>query len=52
MLVFDGRLAEAGFEGVSRGDFPGDERLLRDIPSAAGLPGFPVLLVLEARKRA
>jgi hypothetical protein len=44
-------LEDAGFEESVRHEFLGDERLVRSVPSAAGLLGFPVLLVLEARKK-
>ena len=43
---------DAGFEEPSRHEFTGDERLVRASPSAVGLLGFPMLLVLEARKKA
>ena len=43
-------LEEAGFEEPARHEFLGDERLVRSVPSATRLLGFPVLLVLEARK--
>ena len=41
-------LAEAGFERATRREFSGDELLVEEVPSAAGLLGFPVLLVIEA----
>jgi SAM-dependent methyltransferase len=44
-------LEDVGFEESVRHEFLGDERLVRSVPSAAGLLGFPVLLVLEARKK-
>ena len=44
-------LGDAGFERATRREFSGDERLVREVPSAGGLLGFPVLLVLEARKK-
>jgi ubiquinone/menaquinone biosynthesis C-methylase UbiE len=44
-------LGQAGFKDPVRHEFPGDERLVESVPSAVGLLGFPVLLVLEARKR-
>ncbi len=47
---YEGLLEAAGFEGVVRHEFLGDERLVEEVPWAAGLLGFPVLLVLEARK--
>jgi SAM-dependent methyltransferase len=43
-------LEEAGFEDLTRHEFLGDERLVASVPSAVSLLGFPVLLVLEARK--
>jgi ubiquinone/menaquinone biosynthesis C-methylase UbiE len=43
---------DAGFEEPARHEFLGDERLVRSVPSATKLLGFPVLLVLEARKKA
>ena len=43
-------LEDAGFEEPSRHEFTGDEQLVRSLPSAAGMLGFPVLLVLEARE--
>lgn len=43
-------LEEAGFEDLARHEFLGDERLVASVPSAVNLLGFPVLLVLEARK--
>jgi hypothetical protein len=43
-------LEEAGFEEPVRHEFLGDTRLVESVPSATGLLGFPVLLVLEARK--
>ena len=44
-------LRATGFDEPDRHEFLGDERLVEEVPSAAGLLGFPVLLVLEARKR-
>jgi SAM-dependent methyltransferase len=44
-------LNEAGFKDSVQYEFPGDERLVESVPSAAGLLGFPVLLVLKVRKR-
>lgn len=44
-------LAEAGLGVVARSEFSGDERLVEEVPSAAALLGFPVLLVLEARRQ-
>ncbi len=46
-----GLLKEAGFEDPVRHEFLGDERFVESVPSAANLLGFPVLLVLEAKKR-
>jgi hypothetical protein len=43
-------LEEAGFEDLTRHEFLGDERLVASVPSAVSLLGFPVLLVLEARR--
>jgi SAM-dependent methyltransferase len=43
-------LEETGFEDLARHEFLGDERLVASVPSAVNLLGFPVLLVLEARK--
>lgn len=48
---YESLLAEAGFERVGRLECSGDERLAQEVPAASGLLGFPVLLVLEARKR-
>jgi SAM-dependent methyltransferase len=50
MADYANLLEDAGFEESVRHEFLGDERLVRSVPSAAGLLGFPVLLVLEARK--
>lgn len=43
-------LKEAGFIRVVRHEFYGDRELAKEIPSAQKYLGFPVLLVLEARK--
>lgn len=51
MADYASLLADAGFEDPARHEFPGDERLVWSIPSAAKLLGFPVLLVFEARKK-
>jgi ubiquinone/menaquinone biosynthesis C-methylase UbiE len=48
---YEGLLEEAGFEELVRHEFLGDEGLVAEIPSAAELLRFPVLLVLEARRR-
>jgi ubiquinone/menaquinone biosynthesis C-methylase UbiE len=45
-------LEEAGFEEPVRHEFLGDEQLVQSVPSAAKLLGFPVLLVLDASKKA
>ncbi len=47
---YENLLAEVGFADVARHEFTGDERLVEEVPSAAGLLGFPVLLALEAGK--
>jgi len=44
-------LEEAGFEDVVWHESLGNRRLVESVPSAEGLLSFPVLLVLEARKR-
>jgi SAM-dependent methyltransferase len=44
-------LEDAGFEYTTWHEFLGDERLVRSIPPATKLLGFPVLLVFETRKR-
>ena len=44
-------LEEAGFEVVVRHGFLANRWLVESVPSGAGLLSFPVLLVLEARKR-
>ncbi len=44
-------LEDAGFEEPARHEFLGDEWLVRYVPSATKLLGFPVLLVFEARKK-
>jgi SAM-dependent methyltransferase len=43
-------LAEAGFVEIIPKEFTGDEELVRSVPSAAKYVGFPILLVLTARK--
>lgn len=52
MVDYGNLLEDAGFEDPARHEFLGDERLVRSVPSATRLLGFPVLLVLEARKKA
>jgi SAM-dependent methyltransferase len=52
MVDYANLLEDAGFEEPARHEFLGDERLVRSVPSATKLLGFPVLLVLEARKKA
>jgi SAM-dependent methyltransferase len=44
-------LEDAGFEGLSRHEFLGDDWLVRSVPPATKLLGFPVLLVFEVRKK-
>lgn len=44
-------LDNACFEDPARHEFLGDERLVRSVPSATKLLGFPVLMVFEARKK-
>jgi SAM-dependent methyltransferase len=44
-------LEDAGFDDLSRHEFLGDDWLVRSVPSATKLLGFPVLLVFEARKK-
>ena len=44
-------LEEAALEDVVRHEVLGNRWLVEPVPSAAGLLGFPVQLVLEARKR-
>jgi SAM-dependent methyltransferase len=44
-------LEDAGFENPARHEFLGDKRLVRSIPPAKKLLGFPVLVVFEARKK-
>jgi SAM-dependent methyltransferase len=43
-------LADAGFSHLARHEFAGDEQLVEVLPRAAKYLGFPVLLVVEARK--
>src|SRR6266404_2276995 len=43
-------LIEAGFVETSTSEFTGDEELVRSVPSAAKYLGFPILLVLTAKK--
>lgn len=43
-------LLEAGFVDTTTTEFTGDEELARSVPSAAKYLGFPILLVLTARK--
>lgn len=43
-------LAEAGFVDTVTTEFNGDEELARSVPSAVKYLGFPILLVLTARK--
>jgi len=45
-------LTEAGFVDTTTTEFTGDEELVRSVPSAAKYLGFPILLVLTARKSA
>jgi SAM-dependent methyltransferase len=52
MADYANLLEVAGFEDPARHEFLGDERLVRSVPSATRLLGFPVLLVFEARKKA
>jgi len=52
MVDYANLLEDAGFEDPARHEFLGDERLVRSVPSATRLLGFPVLLVFEARKKA
>lgn len=51
MADYANLLEDAAFESPDRHEFLGDERLVRSVPSAAKLLGFPVLLVFEARKK-
>jgi len=44
-------LQEAGFDGIQVHEFCGDEELVEAVPAAAKYLGFPVLLVLTAKKR-
>ena len=48
---YENLLEGACFEDPARHEFLGDERLVRSVPSATKLLGFPVLLVFEARKK-
>ncbi len=48
---YENLLEDAGFEDLARHEFLGDERLVRSVPSATNLLGYPVLLVFEARKK-
>lgn len=43
--------AETGFVDTSVREFAGDEELARAVPSAAKFLGFPILLVLTAKKQ-
>lgn len=43
-------LGEAGFEEIAVREYDGDEELAASIPAAAKYLGFPVLLVLTARR--
>lgn len=43
-------LLEAGFVDTTTAEFTGDEELSRSVPSAAKFLGFPILLVLTAKK--
>jgi SAM-dependent methyltransferase len=43
-------LTEVGFVDTKAREYTGDEELLRSVPSAAKYLGFPILLVLTARK--
>lgn len=43
-------LLEAGFDDTTTTEFTGDEELACSVPSAAKYLGFPILLVLTARK--
>ena len=43
-------LAEAGFVDTMTTEFTGDEELVRSVPSAVKYLGFPILLVLTAKK--
>jgi len=47
MADYENLLEDAGFEDPAWHEFLGDERLVRSIPSAARLLGFPVLLVFR-----
>ncbi len=44
-------LEEAGFAGLAWYEFRGDKELIRAVPSARKYLNFPVLLVLQARKK-
>lgn len=48
---YENLLDDACFKDPARHEFLGDERLVRSVPSATKLLGFPVLLVFEARKK-
>ena len=48
---YENLLDDACFEDPARHEFLGDERLVRSVPSATKLLGFPVLMVFEARKK-
>jgi len=48
---YENLLDDACFEDLARHEFLGDERLVRSVPSATKLLGFPVLMVFEARKK-
>ena len=50
MADYASLLEDVGFEDLARHEFLGDEWLVNSVPSATRLLGFPVLLVLEARK--
>lgn len=43
-------LQEAGFDGIQVHEFSGDEELAEAVPAAAKYLGFPVLLVVTARR--
>ena len=40
----------AGFSGLAHQEFFGDEALVKTIPAASKYLGFPILLVIEAKK--
>ena len=48
---YENLLDDTCFEDPARHEFLGDERLVRSVPSATKLLGFPVLMVFEARKK-